>query len=447
MRQLSRTVALVVGLNPAGCSPPASEAAAAQRTPGVASEADHSAPHLDSPVTPATVHYADLLAATRRRATKARAAAERNGRSAMVYGRAAADWMAVARLSADYEDFAVADEMLAAPFSIGDVIPPYQLRARLHFTLHRLDAAQADLDGALAMPAPGPDDDASGAGRALFAAQLAYQRGAYAQAREGLNDALATSESAGALAASAYYDWQTGAFDRAEAAYRRALDRYGTDIDMAEPAAWVHLQLGLMDLARGRYGDAHEHYRNGTERLAGYWLLEEHIAQVLALQGKTEEAEAIYRDVIERTGNPEFMGALAAIVKARGESDESAVLVSRATAAYQARLARFPEATYGHALEHHLEHGPPDVALDLATKNHQIRPNAEAKVLLARAQLDAGNVEEARSTIEQALASPIQTAELHAVASAIYRATDHEERASRHAEQARSIHPTIDLGG
>jgi predicted Zn-dependent protease len=163
------------------------------------------------------------------------------------------------------------------------------------------------------------------------------------------------------------------------------------------------------------------------------------------LRGETEAARAAYVDLVERTGNPEFMDALAEILAATGDADGAKVWVRRATEAYAARMHRFPEAAYGHALEHALEHGTPAESLDLAEKNHTLRPNAEAKILLARARLRAGDPKGARQTIEAALATPVRTAELHAVAAAIYRALDNETRAVEHRAEAIAINPAIEV--
>ena len=53
-------------------------------------------------------------------------------------------------------------------------------------------------------------------------------------------------------------------------------------------------------------------------------------------------------------------------------------------------MERFPEATWGHALRHYLEFGPYDVAVDLAEKNWNLRPNREARELLERAYEKTG---------------------------------------------------------
>lgn len=48
-------------------------------------------------------------------------------------------------------------------------------------------------------------------------------------------------------------------------------------------------------------------------------------------------------------------------------------------------MARFPEASWGHALGHFLEFGDPARAVDLAERNWRLHPNEEARSALAAA--------------------------------------------------------------
>jgi hypothetical protein len=148
--------------------------------------------------------------------------------------------------------------------------------------------------------------------------------------------------------------------------------------------------------------------------------------------------------LVARTNNPEFMDALAEVLVAAGDEAGAKTWIGKARAAYEAKMQRFPEAAYGHAVEHYLAFGTPAEALDLAEKNHALRPNTEAKILLARARLGAGDIAGARAAIEAALATPVRTAELHAVASAIHRAAGDATRADAERALARAMNPSVE---
>jgi hypothetical protein len=89
------------------------------------------------------------------------------------------------------------------------------------------------------------------------------------------------------------------------------------------------------------------------------------------------------------------MDALANIAAKRGQQAVAEHWRSRASAEWQRRLRLFPEAAYGHALDHCLEKKDRACALYLARKNHEARPFGEAKLKLAQALTLNGRADEA----------------------------------------------------
>lgn len=387
--------------------------------------------------------FAAQLAAVDRRIAGHKKVAENNPSSSLAWGRVAELYLTRARLSGDYDDYAKAEEMIAKGFEAGSKADfgPFMARARLNFTLHRLDRIDADFERQTRLPT---QDGKEVYGRDLFAANLAFQRGQYAKAEELFVSLVDRMPAMSALSGLGLYRWKAAEFDEAEALYRRALEVY--DGEETEPAAWIHLQLGLMDLDRGRYDEALVHYREGEALIEGYWLIEEHIAEILTLQGKTEEAKALYLAIVERTGNPEFMDALAELEQAAGHTAEADAWLAKANAKFEAQLLRFPEAAYGHALEHFLAHGDDaQKTLEMARRNHALRPNADAKRMLAAALLAAGHTAEAKTVIEEALATPMHSADLHATAAAVYAAAGDAAKAEEQRAAARAINPKVEL--
>ena len=119
------------------------------------------------------------------------------------------------------------------------------------------------------------------------------------------------------------------------------------------------------------------------------------MAEIVALRGETARAVPLYEDLVQRTGNPEFMDALARLHRDAGREDEAAAWIARADRAHRDNLARFPEAAGGHALDHYLELGnDPDFAVELAERDFSLRPNEAARARLATAYRNAGRVAE-----------------------------------------------------
>jgi Tfp pilus assembly protein PilF len=372
-----------------------------------------------TPSTTRPLQHADALAELDARITAVLARAEAQPTGWLVRGQLADLYLTRARLSGDYGDYASAEAQIDRAFAIaGDGAGPYFTRVALNFTLHRLDRVAADLDRIEQFAVLRAEDRRA---LAVQRADLAFQRGDYPTAAIGLEQALAAEADITNLARLALHRWKTGDPVAAEWLYQRALARLPKR--SGEPAAWLHLQLGLMDLERGRWDDALAHYHDGAAELAGYWLIDEHIAEILTLQGKTDAALVAYADIIRRTGSPEFMDAVASIHLAAGRPAEARPWIDRARQIYEAQLDRFPEAAYGHALAHFLDFGSdPARVVELAESNHRTRPNAEAKISLARAYLKAGRQGDARQAIAGALATPWRSADLFAVAAEVYAA-------------------------
>jgi tetratricopeptide (TPR) repeat protein len=340
-----------------------------------------------------------------------------------------------AALSADYEDYARAEDAVTRAFAKGRGMGPFLLRAQLNYTLHRLDRVGPDLDaierGAIVPPTVR-------AAVAELRANVDFHRGRYAEAREAYERLVRDERSAERLAALAQFRWKTGDFTGADALLAEA--QRVAERREPEVRAWLCLVRGLMELDRGRWPDALAHYRAGLQLRPGYWLLEEHEAEILTLQGEGRRTLPIYLSLIERTNNPEFMDAAADILEAQGQRAEAARWVARARAVYDARLSRFAEAVAGHAVEHFLAHDP-SRAVAIAEANVRARPGGEAQVHLARALLAVGRRDEAKAQIERALQTPWRTAELHATAARIFEATAERSRAAEQRRLALATDP------
>ncbi len=316
-----------------------------------------------------------------------------------------------ASLTSDFADFRAAEEAIDGALErVGPWPDLWYLKASFDFKLHRLARVEEDLAHVPELSAV-PEI-------AALRADLALQEGRYDDARRGYETVLGGARTWDHLARLAYLDAKTGSSDAADALYAEA-EELITAKEMRS-YAWVELQRGLVDLDAERWDEALAHYRRADRAYSGYWLIEEHIAEVLGRLGETGQATARYRDLVERTNNPEFTGALAAIV-GRRDPAAAADLYERAEEQFAERYRLYPEAALGHYLQLLLARpdsgggSGPDLR-EMAERNHRLRPNGEAKTLLARAYLKLGEPDRARTVVDEILASPWRTAEVERLA-------------------------------
>lgn len=347
----------------------------------------------------------------------------------------ASEQLARAQLSGSYDDYAAAQQALDAAFKVAvKGSGPHIMQASLDFSMHRLARAQAQLaaiDG-YAVP-PDPGDRAE---MAAIRGDIAFYRGDYPAALADYDKADALVPGSASFRR-AIFAARTGDVDQADAYLAEAERGYRSP--SPQTRSYMALQRGILDLDRGRLNDAMAHFREADTLFPGRWLIEEHIAEVLNLQGKPAQAEALYRDIVRRTGHPEFIDALAGIAETRGDKAEARRLYARSWTIWSRRLTQFPEATYGHAIDHCVAKGDWPCALRLAQRNHEARPYGEAKIALARALLGNGRAREAQAMIEQVLASRWRTPDLHSTAADVFEANGLAEKAAEQRRRARAM--------
>lgn len=310
-----------------------------------------------------------------------------------------------ARLSGDYGDYARAGEVIAAATAVQSLEPfPCLLIARWQFSLHRLAAAEQALAACKR-----PPDPVEAAG---LKADLDFYRGHYRQAEAAYRAQLNAQDTSPAYVRLAQLRAKTGAPAEALALLEAAEQRYHGDSGVMR--AWLKLQRGLIYLDRGQLELARALYLAAQEALPGWWLVDEHLAEISALLGERDSAHAAYQDIVQGTGAPEFIDALAALESEAGHSKQAAALLAQAKALYEQRLAQFPEAAAGHALEHFLNNSPDlPAVLTMARDNHRNRPYGEASIALARALILNRRDREAASLLQAESRAGWDTAELH----------------------------------
>jgi tetratricopeptide (TPR) repeat protein len=310
-----------------------------------------------------------------------------------------------ASMTADFVELQAAEKAIDEAIRIAPTPDLLLLRASFNFKMHRLQRAKQDLAQLI--------DGNTGEPIKTLSAQIAMQEGDYATARNAYRDLANRTRTWDSIASLAYYESVTGEPAAADRLYAQAEDEL-TAKEMRS-YAWVEVQRGLIDFDHARYPAALIHYQRANRAYSGYWLVEEHIAEVLDRLGRTAESVALYQKIIGRTHNPEYIGALAVII-ARTDRDAARKLDAEAATLYDAQLHLYPEAAGGHLIRHLLtrDDTPPSRLVDLAQQNVDLRPNGEAKLLLAKSYWKAGRTTDTQRILAEVRQTPWRTPELMA---------------------------------
>jgi tetratricopeptide (TPR) repeat protein len=179
--------------------------------------------------------------------------------------------------------------------------------------------------------------------------------------------------------------------------YRSAQDLY-QDVDPV-PLAWLHVQQGIALLRFDEIDSARQFFAAAHARLPSYALATEHLAECEFKLGQFDVARTLYAQVIEQTGNPEFLAALARLERAAGHVEAAAQAQAAASAGYAELLQRHRAAYAQHAADYYLSIGDSESALRLARENLALRADLGSLILLAHAAAAAGEHAEACAAV------------------------------------------------
>ncbi len=256
-----------------------------------------------------------------------------------------------------------------------DVAAHRLLRATVLGAFHRFGEAEADLVVAAR----------SGATPEIGLAQreIDLALGRYDRLANDFEQAGAPASDFYELANRADLQLMQGEFPSANRQFRAAQIEYRDTSPV--PLAWLHVQRGIAALRFGDVEDAHRFFEAAHARMPRYYLASEHLAETETSRGNYDRARELYRSVIEQTGNPEFLAALASLEQAAGNEDAAKRRHQEAAAAYAEMHSRHPDAYAQHYAEYLLDAGQPQRALELAERNITLRQDVGSWILLARA--------------------------------------------------------------
>ncbi len=276
------------------------------------------------------------------------------------------------------------------------------LRAKVRGAFHQFDGAMDDLKLAAAK------SDEPEIHQSIDEVELALGR--YADLKATLAGSMQPTENFYELASRADLRLLQGDPVGADLMFRAAQIAYADTNPV--PLAWLHVQRGIAALRYREYADAKRFFVAAHERMPHYALATEHLAETEAALGNTDESRALYRAVIEQTGNPEFMGALAGVEREAGNPDAAAEQERKAAAGFARLYARHPAGYAQHYAEFLLASGQNARALELAEENIRLRQDVSSWLLLSRAAGAAGNEVRAAQALAGARATGMNPPEL-----------------------------------
>ena len=346
-------------------------------------------------------------------------------------------YLSRARLTGSFDDYAKAGQLYDKAFSVARPgYGPHLDRAIYNFTIHRLGALEPDLRAVEHYAVP---DDGATATVLGLRGDLAFYSGNYPEALalyEKSHGVMAIMSTSFRLA---YYWGRMG--DPAKA--RRYLDEAESQIigPQQQQRSFLEMYRGILALDRGLWDEAETHFRHADAIFPGYWLVQEHLAMTLALKGHPDQAMAIYQGIAARTNLPEAADAVAGLYRATGDFANAQTWAARADALWRKRLALLPEAAYGHLVDHLLAFGSPAETLQVALKNYQSRPYADAATQLAWAYMANHRPADALKALAPVLASGWVSAEPHIVASEAHALLGQGPEADAERKAALAINP------
>ena len=316
-----------------------------------------------------------------------------------------------ASLTNKFSDFSAAENVLNQAFkNAPQGSGPLLTAARLDYSLHRLSDAEKKLDLISKQVLIKSDKQI-----AILALQsnILFQRGNYSEALKGYHQ-CENYQSGACLEDLAIYYSKTGGLAEARSIFNLLLLKCKNE-DFHH-RAWLNLQLGIIELNQKNYDMALINLNAANKIMPDWWLVQEHIAETLGLKGDYKAAIEIYEKIVEQTGLPQYIDALAEMNLKVGKNQESEKLFKQAELIWQTDIKNFPEAVSGHAIDHYSLVNNKEEFYKLALSNYKNRPNGEAGIKLAKALLEIGEQKQAKLEIEKILKSTYESKELNQVA-------------------------------
>ncbi len=138
----------------------------------------------------------------------------------------------------------------------------------------------------------------------------------------------------------------------------------------------------------------------------GYWLVDDHMAELLGTVGKYDEAIRLYERVMQETPRPELQQAFGELYVAMGEKKNADVWFDRALEGFLSASESGGVHYYHHLVDFYSDvREDPPRAVEWATKDYDLRPNYATQGALGWAFYRDGRLRKAERMMDEALAS------------------------------------------
>ncbi|HEU0294944.1 MAG TPA: tetratricopeptide repeat protein [Anaerolineales bacterium] len=212
-----------------------------------------------------------------------------------------------------------------------------------------------------------------------------------------------------------------------------------------ESVAWYILRVADMYFSIGKYKQAGGYYEAALRVFDNYHLALAGLGKVSAAQGDYDEAIAYYQQAINLIPQPDYLAALGDLYTLTRQPEQAQVQYQ--TVEYIGKLAALNRQVYNRQLanfysDHNMK---PKEALRLALAELKSRQDIYGYDAAAWAEYRNGNLQQAQTYMEQALALGTQDARLYYHAGLIAHALHQDQQAREYLETALSINPHFSI--
>ena len=304
------------------------------------------------------------------------------------------------------------------------------LKANLDFRFHRLAEVRRDLQMC-------PLLAGRLEGRVLLA-DLDFQEGRYEAARLGFERLIEEDRTWDNLARLAHWKSKLGDIAEADQLYEEAEDNLTAK--QMRSYAWLKLQRGVLAFTHGRYADAWMHYRRADEAYPSHWHTDEHFAELLAAEGRFEEAEALFQKVIACAPKPELQQALGELYLFTGRPQKAQPWLDSALATYLESVRRGGVHYFHHLADFYADaRDEPSEAVRWARKDVEMRSNFSTQAAMAWALYRDGQLSEALEYVRLALSSGVRDAGIFSSAATLFEAAGETAESQSYAQAALQV--------